>query len=161
MRIPRPTLIKWLLAILDGIWAFVFMFMGYMAVSFTLRLAAREMGKLNADVVMMPELTVLLMNVLPEAGWALLIGIVCLAAIYGRLSFDTQEPVTGRLFRWSVVVIAFMLLVACIPLIDLMSDYPPMLTDDWWLDELAFLLICISMALFVFMRPPRSQQQSV
>ncbi len=142
--------VRWLGAIADGIWALGFLSMGYLSVSVLLRLSAREMDKLNSDVVIMPRLTTLLMDVIPEPGWALLVGLVCLSAAYGRLSFLTRDSINNRLFRWSLVVLVFVLLSACLPLFDLLSPMPRPLGDLSWLDEGAFGVVSVLLAVWAF-----------
>lgn len=142
--------LRWLLAIFDGFWALGFLLLGYLALDFPLRLFLSELDKLNLDVVVPPALTVLLDNIVPEAGWALFIGILCLAVAYGRLSFFTQDSITNRLFRWSVALLMFMLFSVCLPLFDLLSPLPRRRENLSSLDEGAFIALSLLLAALAF-----------
>ena len=142
--------LRWLLAVLDGFWALGFLSMGYLSVSVLFRLLSREMNKLNSDVVSMPHLTTLFMDVIPEPGWTLLVGAVCLSAAYGRLSFLTQDSITTRLFRWSLVVLMFVLLSACLPLFDMWNPLPRPVESEFWFDEAAFVALSFMLVVWAF-----------
>lgn len=141
--------LRWLLAILDGVWALGFLLLSYLAVDLLLRFSAAEVSKLNVDVAVPSELFNLLVNLVPEAGWGLFIGILCLAIAYGRLSFSTQDSITNRLFRWSAAVLMFMLFAACLPLFDL-NPLPRPRENTSWIDEAAFVALSLLLTFLAF-----------
>lgn len=142
--------LRWLIAILDGFWALGFLLLGYLALDFPLRLFISEWDKLNLDFVAPPALTVLLDNIVPESGWALFMGTLFLAVAYGRLSLLTQDPITNRLFRWSVALLMFMFFSICLPLFDLLIPLPRPRESIFSLDEVAFIALSLLLAALAF-----------
>ncbi|MFO1486593.1 MAG: hypothetical protein U1F71_24740 [Verrucomicrobiaceae bacterium] len=142
--------LRWLLAILDGFWALGILLLGYLVLDLPLRVFSSELDKLNLDVVVPPQISILLLDIVPEAGWELFIGILSLAVAYGRLSFSTQDSITNRLFRWSVAVLMFMLASACLPLFDLLNPLPMSRESSSWLDEAAFVALSLSLVVLTF-----------
>lgn len=154
---PGRRKLRWLLAIVDGCWAFAFQFLGFLALDVPFRHFASEWDRMN-DVFMPPKLTILLLDLLPEAGWELVTGMGLLALAYARLSFATQDSITHRLFRWSVVVLMFMVATACLPLFDLWNALPPPRRSLFWFDEAAFLALSLVLTVLAFtIHRPRTQ----
>ena len=141
---------RWLLAIVDGVWAWGCLSLGYLTVSFLLRLFVCELDRLNSDVVLPPPLTMLLVNVLPEPGFALVIGVSLLSVAYARLSYLAQDSITTRLFRWSLGLFFGMLMIVALPLLDMLNPWPRMLEDRYVYDEVAFLLFTSLAAVLPF-----------
>lgn len=123
--------LTWLLGIWEGLLFGWFVLLGYHVARLMV-----QVSEFMSNNKPLPRLSVWSFAVLPDEGWAVVGGVIGCGAGFGMICATSSESPASRLFRWTSILAATVIVGAALPVMSRFKNLSGGPDGRWWDDVL-------------------------